>query len=186
MVSGSGRGRRRPTRPERRKGPGEAPARWRRLLGPGAIASSVWLGLNGSDLGSWLIGGPVVLAAALLGGALRGGRGPRLRWLGLPPFLGFFLRESLRGGWDVAWRVLHPRLPVTPGFVHFTTTLPEGPVRYLFVNVVSLLPGTVSAGFDGDRIVVHALDVDSGVETALRSLERRVARLFSTEREAEA
>jgi multicomponent Na+:H+ antiporter subunit E len=166
--------------------PEDWPARWERFLGPGAIAFAVWLGLNGGDLGSWLIGGPAVLAAALLGGALRSDPGPRLRWRGLLPFAVFFLRESLRGGWDVARRVLHPRLPVAPGFIHFATALPEGPVRYFFVNVVSLLPGTVSAGFEGDRIVIHALDVDSGIETALRSLERRVAKLFAMEGEAEA
>jgi multicomponent Na+:H+ antiporter subunit E len=139
--------------------------------------------LNGGDLESWLIGGPAVLAAAVLGGVLTNGRRVRLRWAGIPPFAAFFLLESVRGGWDVAWRVLHPRLPVEPGFIHFSSALPEGPVRYLFANVVSLLPGTVASGFDGDRIIVHALDLNSRVEPALRALEQRVARLFATESE---
>jgi multicomponent Na+:H+ antiporter subunit E len=167
-----------------RTGPGTSLPRWRRLLWPGAIAALVWLGLNGDDLGSWLIGAPVVVAAAALGGVLRTDRRPRLRWRALLPFAAFFLRESLRGGWDVAWRVLHPRLPISPGFIRFGTALPEGPIRNLFVNVVSLLPGTVASGFDGDEVIVHALDVNPGVETALRGVERRVAKLFVAETEA--
>jgi multicomponent Na+:H+ antiporter subunit E len=153
-------------------------SRWPRFVWTGAIAALAWLGLNGNDLGSWLIGAPTALAAAGLGALLRADPRPRLRWRGLPPFAVFFLRESLRGGWDVAWRVFHPRLPVAPGFIHFATVLPEGPARHLFANVVSLLPGTVAAGFDGTGVIVHAIDVNSGVETSLRAVERRVARLF--------
>ena len=161
-----------------------APAsRWPRFLWAGAIAALVWLGLNGNDFGSWLIGAPTVVAAAGLGALLWADPGPRLRWRGLLPFAGFFLRESVRGGWDVAWRVFHPRLPVAPGFIRFDTALPEGPARLLFANVVSLLPGTVAAGFEGDRVIVHAIDVSSGVETSLRAVERRVASLFAEEKE---
>ena len=161
-----------------------SPAHWRRFLLPGAVTAAVWLGLNGGDAESWLIGGPAVVAAAALGGLLGANRRPRLRWLGLLPFAVFFLRESIRGGWDVSRRVLHPNLSVDPGFIRFASALPEGPPRYLFANVVSLLPGTVTSGFDGDQIIVHALDVNSGVEPALRALERQVARLFVTEKEA--
>ena len=164
--------------------PDTSPAGWPRLLWPGAIAALLWLGLNGDDLESWLIGAPAVAAAAALGGVLRADRRLRVRWRGLLPFAAFFLRESLRGGWDVAWRVFHPRLPVAPGFVRFATELPEGPARYFFSNVVSLLPGTVASGFDDDHIIVHALDLNSGVETALRSVEQQVAKLLVAEKEA--
>jgi len=148
-----------------------------------AIAALVWLGLNGNDLGSWLIGAPTVLAAAGLGALLWADSRPRLRWRGFLPFAGFFLRESLRGGWDVAWRVFHPHLPVAPGFIHFATVLPEGPARLLFANVVSLLPGTVTSGFEGDQVIVHAIDVNSGVEASLRAVEQRVAALFAADNE---
>jgi multisubunit Na+/H+ antiporter MnhE subunit len=47
--------------------------------------------------------------------------------------------------------------------------------------VVSLLPGTVAVGFESDRVIVHAIDVNSGVETSLRVVEQRVARLFLEE-----
>ena len=43
---------------------------------------------------------------------------------------------------------------------------------------MSLIPGTVAAGFEGDQLVVHALDVNSGVESDVSDLEDRVAKLF--------
>ena len=111
---------------------------------------------------------------------------PGFRWRGAAPFLFFFVRESIRGGWDVARRVLDPRLPLAPGFVRFTTSLPRGPALHLFVTAVTLLPGTVTAGIDGDRIIVHTIDSTRGPESGLRDLERRVSELFVQERKAEA
>jgi multicomponent Na+:H+ antiporter subunit E len=164
-----------------KKKPGGMASHWPRFWRQAVLLSLIWLGLNGPDYRSWLIGMPVVLAAAALGVALRGDRSIRLRWRGLLPFAAFFVVESLRGGWDVARRVLHRRLPLDPGFVHFSTSLPPGAGRFLFVNVVSLLPGTVSTGIEGDRIVIHTIDVSRGVESDLRDLEQRVAGLFAEE-----
>ena len=76
------------------------------------------------------------MAAAALGGLLGANHRPRLRWLGLLLFAAIFLRESIRGGWDVARRVLQPSLPVDPGFIRFASALPEGAPRYLFAEYV--------------------------------------------------
>jgi multicomponent Na+:H+ antiporter subunit E len=143
-----------------------------------AVCGCAWQVLNWGDPASWLVGGPVVFTAALLSRSLSGTGFRGFVWAALPGFLLFFLRSSMSGGLDVARRVLDPRLPVSPGFVIYHTTLPQGPGRVLFVNVISLLPGTVSAGLEYERLTVHALDDESNVETALRDLEERVGRLF--------
>lgn len=137
-----------------------------------------WFALTGTDLKSWAVGGPVVLIAAWLSRAVPAPRTQfKLRWLGVPSFLWFFAIESVRGAWDVSRRVLHPKLPIHPGFVHFTTSIPNGPARRLFTNLVSLLPGTLSARLDENRVVVHALDRDADVQAALRNVEQRVLKL---------
>jgi hypothetical protein len=40
-------------------------------------------------------------------------------------FAGFFVRESLRGGWDVARRALLPKLALSPAVVCFPLHLPS-------------------------------------------------------------
>jgi len=152
---------------------------WRRLARVAVPLGVVWLGLNGRDLASWLIGVPAVLAASVLVGAIPGGRPLALRWGGLFRFALYFVTQSVSGGWDVARRVVRRRMRIDPGYIVHDTSLPPGAARQFFVGVISLLPGTLTADVEGDRIIVHTIDVDAGPETALRELESQVARIFA-------
>lgn len=151
-----------------------------RLLG----LAGLWHVINAGELASWTVGAPVVLLAALLSRRLDSWTPARLRWLALAAFAVYFLRASFAGGLEVARRVFSPRLEIAPGFVVFTTSLPDGPARRFFVNAVSLLPGTLSSGLDGDRITVHAINADCSVEPELRELEAKLARVFRAPKEA--
>ncbi len=135
-----------------------------------------WVMVEGRP-GSWAVGVPVALAAALV--AARMAPPPR-RWpnpAALLGFAAFFAVQSLRGGWDVARRALSPAMPLAPGFAEVRTTLPEGAARVLFADVISLLPGTLTVELEGDVIRLHGLDLGPGLEAEVRDLERRVAAL---------
>lgn len=141
----------------------------------------LWLGFNGTDWSSWIVGGPAVFAAAWTSMKLR----PAIPWHwsagGALQFLGFFLRESVRGGWDVARRALSPGLSLSPAIVCHSFQLPPGPSRLFFCSAISLLPGTAVVAIAESNICVHVLDYSSGVEAELRALERRVGVLFGSE-----
>lgn len=102
------------------------------------------------------------------------------RWkpLGLVQFGLFFMLESLRAGVDVGLRALHPKLPLDPGWVYYKLRLPPGSPRILFINAVSLLPGTLSADVNDDMVSIHTLLAASETEPELQSLEARIADLF--------
>lgn len=138
---------------------------------------SLWLVFDG------LAGWPVGVLAALTGAALAA-------WLAdsqpfwwnpfrLVEFAGFFLVESFRGGIDVAWRSLHPRMPVSPRFFEHEIKLPEGQPSTLLISVISLLPGTLSAELQRDERVLIVHSLTEGGEESVQRLERRIARLFS-------
>jgi multicomponent Na+:H+ antiporter subunit E len=138
----------------------------------------VWLILVGPDAASWIIGGPFVIGATLASLQLAT---PRARIPSLPRMAGFipyFLRESLKGGIDVAARVLFPRMRVQPGHEAYRLRLRSPESRLVFVDSISLLPGTLSADLRGDLVTVHALDVRTDVSKGLAELEERVAALF--------
>jgi multicomponent Na+:H+ antiporter subunit E len=158
------------------------PSTWRRFIGAAAPLALVWLGLNGSDLASWLIGAPAVLGVSALVARLPRHQTSDLRWARLPGFAFFFLGQSVLGGWDVARRVLERRPRIAPGFVDYETSLPAGSARRFYVAVISLLPGTLSTDVEDDRIVVHTLDLGAAPQAALEELERQVARIFSDPR----
>lgn len=137
----------------------------------------LWLVFDGLD------GWPVGLFAAMVGGALAAwlAEGRPFWWnpVRLVEFAGFFIFESFRGGIDVAWRSLDPRLPVMPRFFEYDIALPEGQPSTLLISTISLLPGTLSAELLRDKnvLVVHSLS--PGGERSVSRLEDRIARLFS-------
>ena len=94
-------------------------------------------------------------------------------------FVPVFLWRSLAGGVDVARRALTPRMPIQPSLVEYRTELPDGLPRVVLANVVSLLPGTLSADINGDVLCLHVLSAGAGEEASLRRLERSVARIFA-------
>jgi multicomponent Na+:H+ antiporter subunit E len=95
-------------------------------------------------------------------------------------FVTYFLRESVRGGIDVAGRVSARRLRVAPGLVRYRWRLPaDGPARALFALSASLLPGTVVAAMGEHEVLIHALDAKGPVLSELAELEQRVAGLFA-------
>lgn len=139
----------------------------------------LWWLLNDGDMASWWIGAPAVLAATLFSLAL-----PPQHWRlsarGALRFAVYFARESLRGGVDVSLRVLGRQLRVVPGLLPYRTRLASHPVPLAcFVQCVGLLPGSLVADIDGDRLVVHVLDVSLPVSDELRRLEDAVAALFA-------
>jgi multicomponent Na+:H+ antiporter subunit E len=117
----------------------------------------------------------VVLAAAVTGPWT--GRTVRVHPLRLLRFLPYFLVASARGGIDVVARALRGSGALRPGFVEYRTGL-QGELRVFFANIVSLLPGTLTARFSEDVLIVHVLDTRSSVTERLQALELQVARAF--------
>ena len=96
-------------------------------------------------------------------------------------FIPFFLLQSLLGGIDVARRAFHPQLPLAPRIIDYPLALPAGWPRVIFLNTVSLLPGTLAVTLDGDMVCLHLLDGRGDPLPALRRVEQRVAALFDGE-----
>ena len=87
-----------------------------------------------------------------------------------------FVWESVLAGIDVARRSLHPRMPLSPGFVTCPLSFPPGFARNTFATITSLLPGSVSAGESEGELVYHCLDDASPVVEQLWQEERLLAR----------
>lgn len=143
------------------------------------IFSLTWLVLTDFDRASWVIGLPAILFAVGLSLVLA----PASRWplsaKGVSLFIPFFLWQSTLGGIDVMRRALAPRLSINPGMLPYVTFLPEGGPRILFVNTISLLPGTLSAQLLGNTVTIHTIDTTLPTILHIKDLELRVAALFA-------
>lgn len=148
---------------------------WRTLL----LAVLWWLITQGR-MDAWVVGLPAVVLAALASVALGNDRDSGFSPAALPAFLVLFLRDSVRGGLDVALRTLGPELRVAPGFRRYRLRVSHPAARVLLINCIGLLPGTLAADLDGDYAELHLLDTAVDPAPQLRQLEQAVARLFGT------
>lgn len=140
--------------------------------------AALWLLLAGNA--GWYLGCPTIVAATVLAVRLR--LAPlALRLFALPQFIGTFLLATAAGGWDVARRALHPRLPIAPAWVRYRVHSQHPQVRMLLSSLVGLLPGTLATGMHGDQLNLHVLDEHSDWHSSVASLERALCRLFGAE-----
>ena len=133
-----------------------------------------WLALTGGrHAGVGLLAAAAAAAAAVATAPLPPGR-VRLSARGSLCFLLLFLARSVQGGIDVAWRALHPRMPLEGGEGWRPLTLAAGPPRHLFTGTACLMPGTLICRDDGERVWVHSITPDPGrkldqLEVAVKS-----------------
>jgi multicomponent Na+:H+ antiporter subunit E len=142
------------------------------------LFSIIWSALTGSEAESWIIGFPAIVCAVFLSLKLSPLSHVSLSFVGICSFIPFFIRQSTLSGIDVMRRVLSRRLAVNPGLVSYTTFLPERTARIFFVNTISLLPGTLSADLQGDRVTVHTIDKNLAIWANMQNLELRIALLW--------
>jgi multicomponent Na+:H+ antiporter subunit E len=152
-------------------------------LSRSAVARAVglfvlWLILTGGNAADLVAGAVAALAATWASLLLLPPGTSRVRPLALGQFALRFLRQSLIAGVDVARRALDPRLPLTPGFVHYPVGLPPGPARNMFTTLMSLLPGSVPIGADASGgLLIHCLDVEQPIAAQLAAEETHFARV---------
>ena len=81
----------------------------------------------------------------------------RLFWflLYIPYFTWYLLIANL----DVAYRVLHPDLPIRPGIVKFKTTLTTELAKTVLANSITLTPCTMTVDCIGDNMYIHGINV---------------------------
>lgn len=82
-----------------------------------------------------------------------------------------FLSALIRANLDVAFRVLKPSLPISPGIVRIRTSLRTPLARTLLANSITLTPGTITVEADEEVFYVHWISVaDENIEEATRKI----------------
>lgn len=154
-----------------------AAGRVRGMLGTGIVLAAIWAGLHWDDPASWVIGVPTVIASSAASILLPATPSPAISIVGALRLAGFAFAGVLRGAWDVSVLSLFPGR-LRSGCLTFRTRLPEGRPRRLFALLITLLPGTLTARLEKDRLTVHALDCGPAAREDFQALETRIAGLF--------
>jgi multicomponent Na+:H+ antiporter subunit E len=107
------------------------------------------------------------------------------RYLWLLLFIPVFIWEVVKANFDVAYRVIHPSLPIKPGIIKVKTELKGDTGLTFLANAISLMPGTTSVDIDRPNgyIYVHWINVksensDEATGIIIGNLEKILERIF--------
>ncbi len=142
------------------------------------VFAVTWWVLTEGRADAWGVGLIFVVLAVIASRRLWPPAAYRLSLAGLLGYLGFFMVQSVRGGFQVAAMAMRPRLALAPSLFEVPLRLPPGPAQRLLTGTLSLLPGTLSVRLEGATLCLHALDARLPIEAEVRTAEARVARLF--------
>ncbi len=89
--------------------------------------------------------------------------------------------EMLKANFNVAYIVIHPKLPVKPGIVRVKTNLKRDSALTMLANSITLTPGTLTVDIDKEKSIlyIHWIDVKSKeLEPATRDIGSRFEKLL--------
>ncbi len=94
------------------------------------------------------------------------------------------LWQILLANFDVAYRVLHPKMPIDPSVIEFDTSLRSDLAIVTLANSITLTPGTITINIDQEkgRFQVHAI-AHKPADALLvdKTMQQKVAKVFMEE-----
>jgi multicomponent Na+:H+ antiporter subunit E len=104
-------------------------------------------------------------------------------WLGLTivrflTYIPWLIAGIITANLQVAYQILHPKLPISPRLLVFRTTLDSEPSQILLAQSITLTPGTITMDLDRGRFVVHALSTAQEQILGKGGMQERVGRVF--------
>lgn len=131
-----------------------------KAVGQFIILFVLWLLLTWSLEPAQVIAGALValLAVGLAGDIFlfkvgRAFNPVRIFWMLV--YIPYLIWYIVLANFDVAYRVIHPDLPIRPGIVKIKTSLTTDMAKTFLANSITLTPGTLTVDIRGDELYVH-------------------------------
>jgi len=135
----------------------------RKKLSAFILLFAFWLLLTFSMDPGFLVAGAVLTLLTVL---LTQGKYPHrewllnpLRWFWLLIYIPYFFYYCVKANLDVAYRVIHPDVPIRPGIVKVKTSLKTNLGKTALANSITLTPGTLTVDMVGSDVYVHWINV---------------------------
>jgi len=107
---------------------------------------------------------------------------PHRYWYFVIHYIPRFLWECLKANIDVAYRVLHPNMPIKPGIVKVKTGLKTDTALTFLANSITLTPGTMTVDIDRDNgiLYIHWINVsDKEIQKTTEIIAERFERILA-------
>lgn len=139
------------------------------------LFSLLWWSMAEGDLRVWWLGAIAVVASVWASRRLLPPFDGQVRLPALLRLLAFFIGHSVMAGVQVSLMALRGRRSLQPALVTIDTRLKAGLPRLMLANLISLMPGSVCVGMDGEQMTLHVLDQRLPVNATVAAIESRIA-----------
>jgi len=99
-------------------------------------------------------------------------------------YLFWLLWSVLQANLQVAYLVLHPKMPIQPGLLRLRTKLRNRAGHVILANSITLTPGTITVDFDDGTYSVHALAPSAAQDLLEAKMQSKLERIFGEREEA--
>lgn len=96
----------------------------------------------------------------------------------------WLLWNVLQSNLQVAYLVLHPKMPIRPGLLRLRTKLRNRTGHIMLANSITLTPGTITVDFDDGTYSVHALIPEAAQSLLEAKMQSKLERIFGEREEA--
>jgi multicomponent Na+:H+ antiporter subunit E len=93
-------------------------------------------------------------------------------------YFGWLVYEIVQANLQVAYLVLHPKLPIDPGLLRFRTRLQSKVGHILLANSITLTPGTITVDLTEGTYLVHALVPGAAGSLLEAKMQSRLEAIF--------
>ncbi|MBA7603416.1 hypothetical protein ES703_10525 [subsurface metagenome] len=103
-----------------------------------------------------------------------------LRFIAYLPWL---LSRIIMANVQVAYLILHPKMPIDPVLFLFRTRMRKGIAQVTLANSITLTPGTVTVNLENGNYIVHTLKPPLAQELAGAVMQNKIAKVYMEEKE---
>ena len=101
--------------------------------------------------------------------------------LRLPGYWFWLSWEICKANFDVARRILDPKMPIEPRLFELELHQSSDLEKVIYANSITLTPGTVTTNIDKEHIQIHALSVEAEREMRSGKMAAKVAALETSQ-----
>ena len=84
---------------------------------------------------------------------------------------------------QIAYLVLHPRMPIEPALLQFRTKLKLNLAQVILANSITLTPGTVTVNLEDGKYIIHTLVPSSAQEILTARMQNKIGAIFLENKE---
>jgi len=96
-------------------------------------------------------------------------------------YLPWLLLQIIMANVQVAYLVLHPRMPIEPALLLFRTRMRKGIARVTLANSITLTPGTITASLEGSNYIIHNLKPPLASSLVEGEMQNKIAHVYLEE-----